>query len=89
MINICIPDEFIERFPTIKWGSVAERAMKDEYMRLSDCVCSDDRDHMEINHRVRKIVHGCGFDHDISGIRNHIELQIGRKILTGTDLGKN
>jgi hypothetical protein len=35
VIKLKVPDEFVKQFPQVDWDSVAERAMKEEYRRLS------------------------------------------------------
>jgi hypothetical protein len=35
VIKLKVPDEFVKQFPKVNWDSVAERAMKEEFRRLS------------------------------------------------------
>ncbi len=35
VIKVTVPDEFKKRFPKVNWDSIAERALREEYRRLS------------------------------------------------------
>jgi hypothetical protein len=35
VVKVTVPDEFVKQFPKVNWDYVAERALKEEFRRLS------------------------------------------------------